>query len=96
MHACNDLLVGLNEAVADSLLGCGRGRGGTNVIDAFKDHDVFDSRLGENVTVDAAEGVGAETVIEDTVPTRSLVEDGDVGREQVFLHASEHKVRPAT
>ena len=96
VHARNDLLVGLDETVADRLLGGGRGGRGTDVVDAFKDHGVFDPGLGDDVTVNAAEGVGAQTVVEDTVPAGCLVEDGDVGCERVFLHASEDEVGPAT
>lgn len=94
--ARNDLLVSLDETVTNHLLGVGRGRRGTDVVDAFKYHGVFDPGLGEDVTVNATEGVGAQTVVEDTVPTRSLVEDGDIGCERVFLHASEDEVWPAT
>ena len=96
VHARDELLVGLDEAVADRLLGGGRGGRGTDVVDAFKDHDVFDPGLGEDVAVDAAEGVGAQTVMEDAVPAGCLVEDGDVGRERVLLHALEDEVGPAT
>lgn len=73
----DDLVVGLDDAVAYARLGGGGTRGGADVVDADEEDGPADAGVGEDVPVDAAEAVGAQTVGEDAVPSCGLIEDGD-------------------
>ena len=46
-----------------------------DVVDAFEDDEVFDAGLGEDIAVEAGEGVGAGVVVEDAVASDAFVED---------------------
>jgi len=50
--------------------------------------------VGEHVSVDAAESVGAEPIVEDAVSACCLVYYGDGGGVFVGLHAGEDQVGP--
>jgi hypothetical protein len=70
---------GFDELVSNGGLGGGGGGLGTNVVDAFEDHEVFNSRLGERVALVAGHEGGTETAAENRVAAGCLVEDCDVG-----------------
>lgn len=85
MDERHHLLVGLYETFVDFILGFGCRLCDANVVDAFKDHGVLDAWVGENVTVDAAKGIGTETIGKDTVSAGGKVADGDVLCGRVLL-----------
>ena len=95
MHPRDDLLVRLDEPVAHRALRVARRGRCPNVVDAFEEHDVFHPRLSEDVPVEAREDIWAQAVVQDTVPTRSLVEHGDVRRARVGLQPSQNEIWPA-
>lgn len=63
MDTRHHLLVSLDERSVDGVLGCGAAFCGADVVYAFEDHGVFDSGVGEYVSVDSAEGIGTQTVV---------------------------------
>lgn len=78
MDPSNDLFIGFDNVTAYLLLCrcvCGRA---TDVIYAFEDGDVFDSRLREHVSLHAREGVRSQAVLQDPVAAGGLVGDGDL------------------
>ena len=89
-----DLLVSVDEAVADAGLGARVGAAAADVVDAFEDEDVFDPGLGYGVALVAGEEGGAQAAGEDGVAACCLVVYGDVG-DSGFLHAGEEEVGPA-
>jgi len=56
------LFVGLSQALVDLLLCFRRCCCGSNIVYSFENHGVFDTRMGEDVAVDATESVGPETI----------------------------------
>ena len=56
------LFICLSQALVHLFLCFRRCRCGSNIVYTFKDHGVFDTRMGEDVAVDATESVGTETV----------------------------------
>lgn len=56
------LFVCLSQALVDLLLCFRRCRCGSNIVYTFEDHGVFDTRMGEDVAVDATESVGTKAV----------------------------------
>ena len=106
--AGDDLLVGadhtVDEGVAEGLgVGGSYGVGGVGeialeaaeVVDAFEEDDVADGGLGEDVAVEAGEGVGAEAVGEEVVAADALVEDAGGMGCGVGLEALGEDVGPA-
>jgi hypothetical protein len=92
---CRHLAVCLRQRVVHGCLGCGRGGRAANVVDAFENHGVADARVGEHVTVDAAECVRAQTITQDAVTTSCEVAKGDVRGLGRLLKAGEKAVGPA-
>jgi hypothetical protein len=73
----NNLLEGPDNTVRESSLNPGVSRSRANVVDTLEDDRVSDGGMREDVSVNAGESVGPETVVEDAVPSRSLVDDGE-------------------
>lgn len=90
----NDLFVGLDQTVSDDLLRGWVGGFDSNIVDAFKDHGIFDTRLGEYVSINSADCIRSQTICEDPIATCCLVEDTDVAGGWVLLHASKDEIRP--
>lgn len=86
MDPGDDLLVRGDEPVANEGLSCGRSGRCTDIVNTFEKHGVGNARVGEDVAIDATECIGPETVVQDAVSARGLVEDGDVGCGVLFLH----------
>jgi hypothetical protein len=65
------------ELLDDLGLRCRSVRRRSDIVDSFKDDRVLDPGLGEDIPIDSGQGVGTESVGEDSVPTGSLIEDGE-------------------
>ncbi len=95
LESDNHLLESSDETITDYFLRGSVGVSGSDVVHAFKDHGVSDAAVGEYVSVDSAEGVRAQAIVENAVPARSLVDNCDGGGVVVGLHAGENEVRPS-
>jgi len=65
------------------------------IVDTFKDDEPVRAGLGEDVAIEAGEGIGAEAVGEEVVAADAEVEDGDVARGGRGLEACGEDVGPA-
>ena len=79
----------------DDVVGVDWVGGVTDVVDAFKDDEILDAGLGEDVTVEAGEGIGAGDIVQDAVAADTLVEDAEVGGLLVGLKAMCQIIGPA-
>lgn len=91
----NHLLVRLHEVLVHCVLRGFRRRRGTDVVHALEDHRVLDARVSEDVAVDAAESIGAQTIGENAVAACCEVAEGDVLGRAALLKACEEEVGPA-
>ena len=72
MAEADDEVFGGHDVVGvDGVLGV------ADVVDAFEDDEVLDAGLGEDVAVEAGEGVWAGDVVQDAVAADALVEDSE-------------------
>lgn len=78
VHHGDDLVVRREEARPGRLLGRFVGGGAANVVDALKEHGIGHARLGQDVPVDAAKGIGPVAVVQHAVAPGRLVDDGRV------------------
>ena len=95
LESGNHLLVSSDETITDYFLRSSVCVGGSDIVYAFEDHGVSDAAVGEHVSVDSAKGVRSKAVIENAVPSCSLVDNCDGGGVVVGLHADENEVRPS-
>lgn len=95
VDAGHDLRVGLRETGVDSGLGVDGRRGGTDVVYAFENEDVFDAGVGEDVALDSAQSVGSQPIGKNAIPARCKIGNGDVACTRVLLETREELVRPA-
>ncbi len=79
----------------DDVVGLSGVEGVADVVDAFKDDEVADGGLGEDVGVEAREGGGAGAIVEDAVAADADVEDAEVGGGFVAVEAAGEEVGPA-
>lgn len=77
MDAQDNLVVGLDESVADSRLSGRGGSSATDIVDALEEHGVADAGLAEDVAVDSGQRGGAEAVGEDAVTASGLIQDAE-------------------
>lgn len=80
VQARNHLVVGRQEAVADTGERrniCGRS---TQVVDTLVDYGVPSSRLSNNVALEPRQCAGSKSIVEYTVSSGGLVSDGNVLR----------------
>src|SRR6185312_1520241 len=96
MGARNQLGEGEGEVLrGDIVSGLERLGHMANVVDAFKDDDVFHSALREHVAVKTREGVWAGSIMEEAVASDAFVQHGKMRGLWVFLKAPGENVRPA-
>ena len=71
----------------DDVIGLGGVVGVADVVDAFEEDDVLYAGGGEDVAVEAGEGVGTPAVVEDAIASYSLIDDSEVAGGGVGLEA---------
>jgi hypothetical protein len=88
-EACDEVVGG------DDVVGLGWVGGVADVVDALHDDEIFHSRLGDDVAVEAGECGGAGGVVEDAVAADALIQDAEVCGLLVGLEAAGEDVGPA-
>lgn len=95
MDASSDLFIRANEPIANErLIDWVRVRD-ADVVDAFEDHRILDTGLRKDISVDSADYVWSEAIMQDAVSSCCLVEHCYGRCTWVTLHLCEYKVRPA-
>ncbi len=76
--AGDELLIGKDEVGrGDGALGVPGFGDAADVVDGFEDDEVLDAALGEDVAVEAGDGVGTGAIVEQAIAADAFVEDAN-------------------